>query len=184
MCELLKQLESEKKSLEVKELSSSCRYHKRSPERFICGDIFKGFKCLELFHAVYPKVLALMYGARFSEEELIMRCPHYKDTVTVRLYSKSIKSIIRRFLNKVKQLLHFLYPMDVVNQVVYVEILSVDGRCFAGYKKGDAFEIHHTGTICPQALYSAFPGVLLSKEDNICQCPSDVNRVVFQKSKL
>lgn len=179
MCKLLKQLESEKKSLEVSELFATCRYHKKKLERFEYGNIFKGFKCLELFHAVYPKVLALMYGANFLEEELVMLCPHYKNTVTVRLYGKPVKSVTSRFLNKVKQLLHPLRPMDIVNCVVYVEILSVEGQCFARYEKGNKFEIYHIGTICPQALYSVFPGVLLCKEDNACQCPSNVNRVVF-----
>ena len=184
MCDILKQLESAPGGLEVCELSSKCRYHKKSPERFSHNRILKDFKCLELFHTVYPKILALMYDGEFVAKELMCKCPNAENTVTVRLYSKPVRSISLRILNRIKQILYPIRPMDVVNCTVYIEVLSSGNNCFVGYKEKDVFQIHHTGTICPQALYSAFPLVLVPKKNYVCQCPSHVNKVVFKRHPI
>lgn len=183
MCELLNQLNRERKALEVRELSSRCRYHRKKSEKFSHDTILRKFRCLELFHAIYPKVLGLMYDARFSEDELVINCPNSENTVTVRLYTQPVKGMLRCLWNKAKELLHPLRPMDIIKVVVNVKVLSVKGVCLARYKAGDTFEIPHRDTICPQALYSIFPLLLLPSDKDSCQCPSNVNRVVYQECK-
>lgn len=182
MCELMKQLNREHKNFEIKDLLVKCRYHTKKSEKFTHESILRVAKCLELFHAVYPKVLALMCDARFSEDELVMNCPNSENTVTIHLFTVPIKGIVKRFWNTIKDFLRPIYPMDVVRVVVNVKVLSVKGKCAAGYKEGDSFSIPHTGIICPQALYSIFPSILLSRDIQSCQCPSSVNRLVYQRS--
>ena len=183
MCELLKQVERDKKTLKVSELAMRCRYHKNNQQRYGFNEYFKDFKCLELFHAIYPKALALMYDGLFSDKELIINCPNIDNTVTVRLVTEPVRSIVKKTVNRVKEFLWILRPMDVVKIVVFVEVVSVLGVCRAGHRLGDKLEIYHKNTMCPQALYSVFPAVLLSEEGLCCQCPSSVNKVAFQVEK-
>lgn len=183
MCALLEQLEREGKTLAVAELTAKCRYHRKIREQYSLADCCGDFRCLELFHAVYPRLLALMYDAVLPAEELRMSCPEVENTVTVRLVSAPPRSIARRLINLVKERLLFLRPMDFVKVDVFAEVVSVAGNCRAGYRKGDRLAVRYRGGICPQALYSAFPAVLLAGDNPRCRCPSHVNQVILQSGE-
>lgn len=182
MCELVAQLEREGKALAVTGLTMKCRYHKKVQEKYSLADCGGDFKCLELFHTIYPRLLALMYGAALPDEELTLSCPNVENTVTVRLRTKPPGSIVRRIFNRVKRMLLFLRPMDIVKVDAFAEVMSVTGNCRAGHKKGDCLEIRYSRAICPQSLYSAFPLILLAKDDARCRCPSHINQVTYQAS--
>lgn len=181
MCELLRYLDMKKNGIEVKELTFKCRYHKKKLEWFKHGNIFRGFRCLELLHAIYPRILALMYDAQIPNDEFILNCPSAENTVTIHIYTQPIKGVIRCCMNIVKRLLSPLYPMDVIKIVVFCKVISIDGQCLAGYKEGNTFEIYQENTMCPQALYSVFPSLLISSDNESCQCPSSVNKIVYGK---
>lgn len=183
MCELLEQLVREGKTLTVTELTTKCRYHRNIQERYALADGCGDFRCLELFHALYPRLLALMYGAVLPVEELTLSCPDVGNTVTVCLVTKPPRSIVRRIINRVKQWLLFIRPMDIVKVDVWAEVLSVTGNCRAGYRKGDRLEVRYRGGLCPQSLYSVFPLILLDGDNTRCRCPSHVNQVTFQAGK-
>ena len=124
MCDLMKKLEQKQNSVTVDQLSLKCRYHKKEDEKFDDDSFLKEFKCLELFHSLYPMVLALMYDANFSEDELVLTCPNSENTVTVRLFLEPVKGI-DFWINTVKEMLRPLRPMDVVTSTVCAEVISV-----------------------------------------------------------
>ena len=179
MCELMKYMQAEKKSLKLVELTRKCRYHKKINQDYVFDENFRGFKCLELFNAVYPKVLALMYDGIFSEEELLVSCPNVENSVKVRIVTRP-PHLFKRIINKAKRMVWFLRPMDVVSCIVSIEVISVSGKCLAGYETGSKEEVYHYNTICPQALYTAFPAVLLSEDTACCKGTSHVNQVTFE----
>ena len=181
MCDLMKKLEQKQNSVTVEQLSLKCRYHKKEDEKFDDDSFLKEFKCLELFHSLYPMVLALMYDANFSEDELVLTCPNSENTVTVRMFLEPVKGI-DFWINSVKEMLRPLRPMDVVNSTVCVEVISVKGQCHVGCAAGDVFRVDLTGTMCPQALYSVFPAFLHTDGCQSCTCPSNVNQIVFESS--
>ena len=181
MCSLMKSLQENQNTVTVGQMSLKCRYHKNENEQFEEGGYLNEFKCMELFHSLYPIVLALMYDAQFSEDELFLTCPDSENTVKVRLYLEPVTGMYA-FVNTIKELLRPLRPMDVVHSVVCVEVIEVKGECFVGSKVGDVFKVDLTGTMCPQALYSVFPALMHSEGCQNCTCPSNVNQIVFESS--
>ena len=181
MCDLTKSLERKNNGVAVGQLSVKCRYHKKEDEKFNNDNFLKDFKCLELFHSLYPMVLALMYDANFTDDELVLSCPNSENTVAVRLFLEPVKGV-HAWINRVKEMLRPLRPMDVVNSTVCAEVISIKGQCHVGCEVGDVLRVDLTGTMCPQALYSLFPAFLHADGCQTCTCPSHVNQVVFENS--
>ncbi len=182
MCDVLNFMEENKRSLQITKLPAKCRYHRSQDKKYRHNDYLKNFNCLELFHSVYPRALALMYGGVLQSDDLLLRCPNIDNGVTARILAKPVNGLMG-LGNRIKSFLRFLRPMDIVDSIVSVEIKSVMGNCRAGYTVGDELTIDHLGTMCPQALYSALPTLLLSNDNESCQCPSNVNMVTFQSDK-
>lgn len=181
MCDLMKTLEKQNNTVSVGQMTLKCRYHKSENEQFTDNTFLNDFKCMELFHSLYPMVLALMYDAKFKEDELILTCPNTENTVKVRLFLEPVGGLLA-LVNTIKEVLRPLRPMDVVNSVVCIEVIDTKGSCYVGCKVGDIFRVDLTGTICPQALYSVFPALMHSEGCNNCTCPSNVNQIVFESS--
>jgi len=181
MCSLMKELYANHNTVSIEQMTLKCRYHKSEGEQFTENNFLNNFKCMELFHSLYPMVLALMYDAQFKEDELVLTCPNTENTVKVRLFLEPVGGLLA-LVNTVKEILRPLRPMDVVHSVVCVEVIDVKGSCYVGCEEGDVYRVDLTGTMCPQALYSVFPALMHSDGCNNCTCPSNVNQIVFESS--
>ncbi|KMP10629.1 hypothetical protein UZ36_07040 [Candidatus Nitromaritima sp. SCGC AAA799-C22] len=181
MCNLMKEMNANHNTVTIGQMTLKCRYHKNEQEQFTENTFLKSFKCMELFHSLYPMVLALMYDAKFEDDELELTCPNAENTVKVRLFLEPVGGLLA-LVNAVKEVLRPLRPMDVVHSVVCVEVLDVKGSCYVECKVGDIYRVDLTGSMCPQALYSVFPALMHSDGCNNCTCPSNVNQIVFESS--
>ena len=94
MCSLMKELYANHNTVSIEQMTLKCRYHKSEGEQFTENNFLNNFKCMELFHSLYPMVLALMYDAQFKEDELVLTCPNTENTVKVRLFLEPVGGLL------------------------------------------------------------------------------------------
>ncbi len=163
----------------LEDLAVSCRYHKKQGERYTTEQLIKDYGCLELFNVFYPYYLSIIYGGRFPEEALFLRCPSDSASVAIKLVSHPVESLSRRFMNNVKRLLWRFYPTDYMLVDAGYEVLSVEGKCPCHMKPGQEIQIKHSGSICPAVLYAIGGKKGVFPDTDCFCCPSDVNMVRF-----
>lgn len=93
----------------------------------------------------------------------------------------------------------YIFKRDLLNMssweepVFIAEFISIKGRCSAGHKVGDPFEIntHRTGGICSWCYHDLFPTRMTlamggripwwkSQDEFIYECPDKTNLVTFK----
>lgn len=176
-CDLYQEMES----VEIQNMLAKCRYHKKK-DNFPAEHLKEKFGCLPLFHALYPHFLSALYGGQYDNASALMKCPGVESSVTVELKVVPIRIPHIWVMNKIKALLHFLYPTDRIENDISFHVVETKGSCPAKYKVGDVYKIDVFSSLCPASAFSIYPEALVANDCSTVQCPSNVNRVTYGKS--
>lgn len=176
-CDLYREMES----VDILGMMTKCRYHKKK-DQFSATQLREKFGCLPLFHALYPHFLSALYGGQYDHVSRRMKCPGVESSVTVELHTEPIRTLHIRLMNKIKALLHFLYPADRIENEIGFRVIETKGHCPARYKVGDTYKIDVFSSLCPASAFSIYPEVIVAEDCTKVQCPSNANRVMYGKS--
>lgn len=177
MCELIKRLNNGSVlGLKVNDFLKGCSYHRKKYQNYSSQSLLFDFKCLELFHAIYPKYLAIVYNGKFKSEELTVRCPGYYNNVRLNVTIKR-RDFLNTLINFIKRLLRPVLPSDIIDKILEFRVCHIDGNCPAGLHTGDNFTFPFKNTVCPAIIYSMLPMFGSYEKDISFSCPSHTIKV-------
>jgi uncharacterized repeat protein (TIGR04076 family) len=154
-------------AVEVLSVSGQCKWRHELGQRFTGNAMTPGGICPYIYHNMVPYRLTLEQGGYFKwrtdRKSVEVLCPNPDGKVNVKLAHDGGGKMSCR-------------------------VLSVEGHCCAGYRKGTDLPLESSPDLCPLAFVSLFPDLLsflgeASVPEAEVSCPSTFGQVRFRIRK-
>lgn len=161
-------------NIKIADIERKCKYHKKKGVIYPALDIAPKKLCWELFYAVYPDCLAVLYNGsplrnssrKKGMQEIIGSCP-MPDGIKVKVKSVEIlpaplrvlKELMEEFTKKIYR------AFDAPFRKVLIEVIETNPKCPKDYKIGDTFmfNINKKDELCPAGFAAIYPYFRLLK---------------------
>jgi uncharacterized repeat protein (TIGR04076 family) len=153
----------------VARIKTKCKYHKRPGQVYQPAAFVPSGLCQELFYAVYPACLCVLYHGRplgaigiraGGVKEMLVSCPAAGGT-SVRVKAEEIlPPLLRQAKEALENVCAVLFrPFDVHLRRVSIEITACGGNCPKKYPIGKRFffNTHRQNELCPAGFFSLYP---------------------------
>ena len=164
---------------------NECVWHEKTKDtgrEYSDQTLFPNKVCPFMYHTLYPYFLGFLFGASYDynkKGDCQVCCPAFK----------SVDVLVKKRPNDGK--FDKEVPADW-RDVIYAEVIKVNGTCPSGHRVGDRFVFPTTRTMrtkymCPAALNNIFPFLKMKVPEcidiNNLKCPDWEQGVMFNVSQ-
>ncbi|MBL7071559.1 MAG: hypothetical protein ISS26_05265 [Candidatus Omnitrophica bacterium] len=167
------------RSVSVEDIEARCRYHKKKSS--YADSLLPGDFCMDIFHLIYPQVLALLYSSDKKMNNFTYSCPISGERVTIKAEKvprfNTILGGFRKILIKIFKAVFFPYDFIDDNIVFTVEKSRDVKDCALDEKKKYYFNMFDERYPCPSSLHALYPYMLLRAHNmelpwsDVVHCP-------------
>lgn len=171
--------------VKVADIETKCKYHKKEGAVYSVSALAPEGLCRQLFYAVYPACLAVLYNGlpargrlrKKGMREAVAGCPAPAG-VRVKIRSEEILPPPLRMLKELGEELckRFYRAFDAPWRRVVMEIIQAGPDCPKGYSAGDVFKfnINKKDELCPAGFATLYPYLRLLPHSLYVHCPDYV----------
>lgn len=185
---------------------SRCGYHKKGHRLRFLEWMPKNL-CPEAYHNLYYFTLGILFGVKFEDNKVAIKCPSSENYVVFSAYGGKLNYRFK-LLNLIKRILSKLYYGQCYKSSLFWRIIEIKGVCPYGHLLGQRFQINKGNfqltqdlifplgepkELCPGIFDNLFPYLQILQSEgrfpfsdvssDFIQCPDHKANITFRVDK-